>query len=72
MPYKKIAELAGVSPATFTKVFSGSHEISEEATNRVIAVAKAHIHTLQKTRISIKDQRTSGWLMFAKKFAFSL
>ncbi|MCQ2432373.1 MAG: helix-turn-helix domain-containing protein [Clostridia bacterium] len=70
MSYKKIAELAGVSSATVTKVFSGSHEISEETTNRVISVAKAHI--VQNMRISIEDQRTSGWLMFAKKFAFSL
>lgn len=45
MTYRKIAELAGVSPSTVSKVFSGSTEISRETADRVRQIAKEHGYT---------------------------
>ena len=64
MTYRKIAELAGVSPSTVSKVFSGSTEISRETADRIRQIAKEHGYTparyyrggmqnLHKLRISI-------------------
>lgn len=40
MTNRKIAQLAGVSPATVSKVFSGSKEISAETAERVLRIAR--------------------------------
>jgi len=42
MTYKKIAELAGVSPSTVSKVMSGSREISQETAERVRRIMTEH------------------------------
>lgn len=42
MTYKKIAQLAGVSPSTVSKVMSGSSEISEETAERVRRIMKEY------------------------------
>ncbi|MBQ8551396.1 MAG: LacI family DNA-binding transcriptional regulator [Clostridia bacterium] len=45
MTYKKIAELAGVSVSTVSKVMSGSHEISRDTAQRILLIAHEH-HTV--------------------------
>ncbi len=42
MKIKNLAELAGVSPSTVSKAFSGSHEVSEVTRERIFAVAREH------------------------------
>ncbi len=42
MTYKKIAELAGVSVSTVSKVMSGSSEISPETARRILEIADDH------------------------------
>ena len=42
MTYKKIAQLAGVSPSTVSKVMAGSTEISNETTERVRRTMKEY------------------------------
>lgn len=42
MTYKKIAELAGVSVSTVSKVMSGNPEISKETAKRILEIAKEH------------------------------
>lgn len=53
MNIKKIAELAGVSPATVSRVFSRNHGVREEVAERVLkTAAKFHYHP----RISEKQK----------------
>lgn len=40
MNMTKLAKLSGVSVSTISKVFSGSHEISEKTKNKIIQIAK--------------------------------
>ena len=40
MTYKKIAELAGVSVSTVSKVMAGSHEISIETSERILNIIR--------------------------------
>lgn len=40
--YRKIAQLAEVSPSTVSKALSGSSEISRETTERILKIAEAH------------------------------
>ena len=42
MTYKKIAQLAGVSPSTVSKVMSGSTEISHETADRIRRIMKEY------------------------------
>ncbi|MGM9624832.1 MAG: LacI family DNA-binding transcriptional regulator, partial [Eubacteriales bacterium] len=64
MTYRKLAKLAGVSPSTVYKVFTGSPEISRETTDRIRQIAKEYGFTpiryykggkndLVKTRVAI-------------------
>lgn len=64
MTYRKLAKLAGVSPSTVYKVFSGSSEISRETAERIRQIAKEYGFTpiryykggkndLVKTRVAI-------------------
>jgi len=48
MTYKKIAQLAGVSVSTVSKVMSGSHEIGKDTVARVLEIAEAHGVTAPK------------------------
>lgn len=40
MKIKNLADLAGVSPSTVSKAFSGSHEVSEATRERIFAIAR--------------------------------
>jgi len=42
MTLQKLADIAGVSVSTVSKVFSGSREISEETVQRILALAKRY------------------------------
>ncbi len=42
MKMKTLAALAGVSPSTVSKAFSGSHEVSEATRERIFALAREH------------------------------
>ena len=42
MKIKNLADLAGVSPSTVSKAFSGSHEVSEATRDRIFALAREH------------------------------
>lgn len=42
MKIKNLADLAGVSPSTVSKAFSGSHEVSEATRERIFAIAREH------------------------------
>ena len=42
MTYRKIAQLAGVSPSTVSKALSGSSEISRETAERILKIAEEH------------------------------
>ena len=42
MKIKTLADLAGVSPSTVSKAFSGSHEVSEATRERIFALAREH------------------------------
>ena len=42
MKIKNLADLAGVSPSTVSKAFSGSKEVSEATRERIFAVAREH------------------------------
>lgn len=42
MKIKNLADLAGVSPSTVSKAFSGSHEVSEATRERIFALAREH------------------------------
>ena len=50
MTHTKLAKLAGVSPATVSKVISGSNEISKETAEKVFKVAAENGLNLQKQR----------------------
>ena len=47
MNQKRLAELAGVSPATVSKAFRYSDRISPETRERIFAIAKTH-HCFEK------------------------
>ena len=42
MTYRKIAQLAGVSPSTVSKALAGSSEISRETAERILKIAEAN------------------------------
>ena len=42
MKIKNLADLAGVSPSTVSKAFSGSHEVSDATRERIFAIAREY------------------------------
>ena len=58
---RDIADLAGVSAATVSRVINGRAEVSERARDAVLRVVQQHGYTTNRSARGLSAGRTAAW-----------